>query len=185
LETRHLEFAIALADATLVRFNDAEQGGFWQSAAESTDLILRVKDDNDGAEPAGNSVATLALLKLAAITGRTEFRAAAEQVLNAAAGKMEQAPHALPYLLQALDFSLEEPKCIALTGELGADGFRSLLLATHSIYLPSKTVLGNQGPVDSFARSLSSRGVAAYVCTGQTCKPPTSDPTELRRLLQG
>jgi len=66
LESKHLDFAIALAEAMIARFYDAENGGFWQSIAEAKDLILRVKDDYDGAEPSGNSVATLALLKLAA-----------------------------------------------------------------------------------------------------------------------
>ncbi|MGH7991326.1 MAG: thioredoxin domain-containing protein, partial [Limisphaerales bacterium] len=51
LEPTHLDFAIELADAMLAKFYDSENGGFWQSAADSKDLILRVKDDYDGAEP--------------------------------------------------------------------------------------------------------------------------------------
>ena len=50
LEPEHLDFAIEIADAMLTKFFDSENGGFWQSAADSTDLILRVKDDYDGAE---------------------------------------------------------------------------------------------------------------------------------------
>src|SRR5205814_5121616 len=61
LEPKHLDFAIALAQAMLAKFYDAENGGFWQSAAGAKDLILRVKEDYDGAEPSGNSVAILAL----------------------------------------------------------------------------------------------------------------------------
>ena len=53
LETEHLDFALALAEAMLARFYDAENGGFWQSAAGAKDLILRVKEDYDGAEPSG------------------------------------------------------------------------------------------------------------------------------------
>jgi len=63
LEPKHLDFAIALAEAMIAKFHDPENGGFWQSAAASKDLIVRMKDDYDGAEPSGNSVATLALLK--------------------------------------------------------------------------------------------------------------------------
>jgi uncharacterized protein YyaL (SSP411 family) len=40
----------------LERFYDSEEGGFWQSVADSKDLIMRVKEDYDGAEPSGNSV---------------------------------------------------------------------------------------------------------------------------------
>ena len=79
LEPKHLDFAIALAEAMLAKFYDAENGGFWQSAAGAKDLILRVKEDYDGAEPSGNSVAILALLKLAAITDRKDFTQAGRE----------------------------------------------------------------------------------------------------------
>jgi len=184
IEPRHLRFAIELTEAMLARFHDAEDGGFWQSAAGSTDLILRVKDDTDGAEPAGNSVATLALLKLASITGREDFRAAAEKTLRVAAQKFEQMPHALPYLLQALDFWLDEPKRIVIVGQSGVEDFASLRRAVHSVYQPNKVVLGNTGPVEEFARTLPTKGAAtAYVCSGHTCQPPTHDVEQVRRLL--
>ena len=184
LEPRHLDFAIALADSMLARFYDAGNGGFWQSAADSTDLILRVKDDYDGAEPAGNSVAALALLKLAAITERADFRDAAEKTLRAASLKFEQTPQAVPYLLQALDYRMDEPKRVVIAGAPRAADTHRLLQAAHAVYSPNLAILGNQGAVDKFARTLPAKGwAAAYVCTGQTCKPPTSDPVALRDLL--
>jgi uncharacterized protein YyaL (SSP411 family) len=105
LEPKHLDFAIALAEAMIAKFYDAENGGFWQSAAGAKDLILRVKDDYDGAEPSGNSVATLALLKLAAITGREGFqKPAAEATLRLFAHRLQNFPQAMPFMLHALDF---------------------------------------------------------------------------------
>src|SRR6185369_11138555 len=95
LAPEHLDFAVELAEAMLAKFFDAENGGFWQSAANSKDLILRVKDDYDGAEPSGNSVATLALLKLGAITGRKKFAAAAEQTLQLFAHRLQHFPQAM------------------------------------------------------------------------------------------
>ena len=185
LEPKHLDFAIALADAMRVRFYDAEDGGFWQSAVDSTDLILRIKDDSDGAEPAGNSVATLAFLKLAVIAGRADYREVAERTLQAAAGKLDRTPQAVPCLMQALDFWLAEPVRIAIVGEPETAAARSLRCTAHSVYRPNKVVLGNHGAVDPFVRTLPTTHVAAYVCTGQTCKSPTSDPVELHCLLVG
>ena len=86
--------AIALAEAMIAKFYDSENGGFWQSAADAKDLILRVKDDYDGAEPSGNSVATLALLELAAITDREDFRKPAEATLRLFATRLEKIPQA-------------------------------------------------------------------------------------------
>jgi len=82
LEPGHLDFAIALAEVMIAKFYDTENGGFWQSASDAKDLILRVKDDYDGAEPSGNSVAALALLKLAAVTDRDDFKKPAEATLR-------------------------------------------------------------------------------------------------------
>ncbi len=110
LEPEHLDFAIALAEAMIAKFHDPENGGFWQSAGGAKDLILRVKDDYDGAEPSGNSVATLALLKLAAITGREDFKKPAEATLRLFAHRLQNFPQAMPFMLHALDFSLEEPR---------------------------------------------------------------------------
>src|SRR5690606_23212917 len=82
LDPQKLEFAVALADSMVARFYDKNEGGFWQSAADSKDLILRVKEDYDGAEPSANSVATLALCKLGAICDRQDFKEAAEKTLR-------------------------------------------------------------------------------------------------------
>jgi uncharacterized protein YyaL (SSP411 family) len=180
-----LDFAIALAEAMLVKFFDAENGGFWQSAVDSTDLILRVKDDYDGAEPSGNSVATLALLKLAAITGRNDFRHAAEITLKLFASRMEKLAQAVPYMLQALDFWLEEPRRVVIAGDPDAPEFHKLLRAAHAVYQPNKIVSGATGAVEEFSRTLPSNASAVvYLCTGQSCQAPTSDPTKVRELLR-
>ena len=186
LEAGHLEFAIALADAMLAKFYDPAEGGFWQSAGQANDLILRIKEDYDGAEPSGNAVATLALLKLAALTERKDFRAAAERSLRLFSSRLQQMPQAVPYLLLALDFSLEEPRRIVLAGDLHAPAGKRLLQAAHRVYQPHKVVLANAGPVEPFALTLQPKDSqpTAYVCTGTACQPPTHDTAKVRELLK-
>ena len=186
LEPKLLDFAIALSEAMIAKFYDAENGGFWQSAAASPDLILRVKDDYDGAEPSGNSVATLALLKLAAITDRADFQKSAEATLRLFGSRLEKTPQALPYLLHALDFSLEAPRRVVIAGDPRSAQARELIHATHSGYQPNKVVLGNAGAVEEFARTLPAKdSPVVYLCTGKACQPPTNDATEIRRRLIG
>jgi uncharacterized protein YyaL (SSP411 family) len=184
LQPQHLDFAIALAEAMLANFFDRENGGFWQSL-EARDLIFRQKEVYDGAEPSGNSVATLALLKLGAITGRKEFTDAAEKTLQLFAIRLEQGPQAVPYLLSALDFSLQQPLRAVVAGDAGSPAARDLLQSIHSVYQPNKVVLGNTGPVEEFALTLRAKdGVMTYVCTGNACQPPTRDRNELKNLLK-
>jgi uncharacterized protein YyaL (SSP411 family) len=185
LEPKHLDFAIALAEAMVAKFYDPVNGGFWQSAGEAKDLILRVKDDYDGAEPSGNSVATLALLKLAAITSREDLRKPAETTLRRFAHRLQNFPQAMPFMLHAVDFWLEEPRRVVMAGDANSANFQELLRAAHSVYQPDKIVLGNTGAVGEFVRTLPAQnGAVVYLCTGTACQPPTSRPEELRQLLR-
>jgi uncharacterized protein YyaL (SSP411 family) len=145
---------------------------------------MRVKDDYDGAEPSGNSVATLALLKLAAITGREDFKQAAEATLQLSAVRLQKQPAALAFMLQALDFWLDEPRRVVIAGKHDSASAKKLLHAAHSVFQPDKIVLGNTGAVEPFARTLTAKGEATvYLCTGNSCQPPTSDPAKVRELL--
>jgi hypothetical protein len=185
LKPVHLDFAAKLASAMLARFYDPEDGGFYNSAAGASDLIVRVKDDYDGAEPSGNSVAVLALLRLAAITARPEFRAPAEKTLRLFAGRLVDLPQAMPLLLHGLDFVLTEPRRVVITGDPSDPRAAALLRAAHSVYQPNKVILGQAGGVEPFAKTLPAGGPpTAYICTGNACLPPTSDPQKVADLLR-
>jgi hypothetical protein len=186
LAPTHLEFALALAESMIHQFHDPAGGGFWQSASDAPDLILRLKEDYDGAEPSGNSVACLALLKLAVITGRDEFRDVAERCLQWLAPRLQQFPQAVPCLLAALDFWLEATARVVVVGEPDGSDTCALIAAAHSVYQPNRVVLGHRGPVEPFAKTLPLRAAAcAYLCTGASCQPPTDSAHELRSQLRG
>jgi hypothetical protein len=186
LEPRHLEFALALAQSMNERFFDSEAGGFWQSAADATDLILRVKEDYDGAEPSGNSVAVLALLKLSAITDRKDLKQAAEKSLRLFSERLQNLPQATPYMLLALDFWLEEPRRVVLAGDVNSAEGKRLLRAAHSVYQPNKVVLAAAGPVEPFAKALPAKQgkPTVYLCLGTACQAPTHDAEKVKQLLR-
>jgi uncharacterized protein YyaL (SSP411 family) len=185
LDPKHLDFAIALAETMLAKFYDAAAGGFWQSPPGATDLILRVKEDYDGAEPSGNSVAALSLLRLGAITDRQEFKDAAAKTLRLFAERMQQLPQAMPAMLQALDFHLEEPRRVVIAGDVTSAKARELLRAAHSVFQPNKVVLGTTGAVEPFAKTLPAKdGPVVYLCTGSECQPPTADVRQVAALVR-
>jgi uncharacterized protein YyaL (SSP411 family) len=131
-------------------------------------------------------VAILALLKLGDITGQPRYRDAAEKSLNFFADRMDRQPAGTGYFLQALDYWLDEPGRVVITGDPADAGVRKLIAATQSVYQPVKVVLGNRGPVEEFAATIKDgNSPEAYLCTGKTCKPPTSDVAKLRELLKG
>jgi uncharacterized protein YyaL (SSP411 family) len=168
LDPEPLAFAEQLARTMLDQFLDREQGGFWQSDA-TPDLIVRVKEDYDGAEPSGNSVAALSLLKLAVITGNEAYRTAAGNVLRLFGQRLARLPQATAFMLRALAFFLGETQRVSIGGRATAVETRNLLSAAHSVYRPLKVITGGEtaGPAQ------------AQVCTGSACQTATSDPAQL------
>src|SRR4029077_6895354 len=69
-----------LADAILDQFADPA-GGFFDTADDHEELVTRPKDPQDNATPAGGSMATRVLLRLAALTGEGSDRTAAEAAI--------------------------------------------------------------------------------------------------------
>lgn len=172
LDHEYLDFAVAVAEGMLARFFDAAQGGFWQSEP-TDDLILRVKEDYDGALPSGNSVAVLSLLRLAAVTERPDFRNAAGKTLSLYGARLAQLPQAMTFMLQALAGALAEPRRIVISGPPDAPETRALLAVAHSVYQPFKIIASGAG-----------QGTAtAQVCVGTRCLLPTSDPEQLKEMI--
>ena len=124
------------------------------------------------------------MLKLAAITGRQDFKAAAEKTLYFCARRLYSAAQAVPHLLLALAFYLEEPNRAVIQGDAKLATTRALLHTVHSVLLPNKVVLGTSGPVDPTAKALPAEAAPTlFLCTGTACQPPTCDPETIKRLL--
>ena len=115
-DLQHLESAVKLTEKMSELFEDRQNGGFFSSPSGDASLVMRMKDDYDGAEPSGNSIAVLNLLRLAEMTNREEFREAAQKSLRAFASRMAGIPSGVPQMLVAYDFSLAKPKQIILVG---------------------------------------------------------------------
>jgi uncharacterized protein YyaL (SSP411 family) len=175
-----LSWASRLAERALAAFQDAEGGGFFSSPANQSDLVLRLKDDYDGAEPSANSVMTLALLRLARITGRSDFRTAADRTLEAFAGRMLSGGAGLPQMLVAQMFAMGKPMEIVLAGP--QNQHIGMLAEIRRRFLPNAVVLRaseaptSMPPVDGRA--------TAYVCENYACNLPVTETAALAELLQ-
>ncbi len=192
-EWRYLETSVALAGELIKRFTDTHKGGFFSTAEGSSDLVLRLKDDYDGAEPSGNSLAVQVLLRLAQLTGRTDFRQLAEKALEHFSATLKGSPVSAPQMLVALDFVRSIPKQIIVAGEPGDESTRALLRATRRQFIPHRLVLladeasrerlAQWQPTVRDMRPANGKP-AAYVCQNFTCQLPVTSLTELEDLLQ-
>jgi hypothetical protein len=193
-DRRDMEWAVRLAEKQSALFEDPAGGGFFHSPADAGDLVLRLKEDYDGAEPSGNSIAILNLLRLAQITGRLEFRASAERALAAFAPRLARVPVALPAMLTACEFYLAEPRQIVVVGPRDSAGTRALLRAFHSRFVANRIVLLVDteetrhalaaGIPAIEAMQLAGGLPSAYVCRNYACQLPVTEAAQLAELLQ-
>jgi uncharacterized protein len=169
------------------------QGGYFSTEEGAVDLLFRMKEDHDGAEPSANSIAAMNLARLAKVFGREEFQAAAARVLGAFHGSLERMPAALPQMLAALDSAMSEPVQIVLAGQRDFPDTVEFLRVIRGRYLPNKVVLladGGEGQdwlsghIEAIRLMTPVQGrTAAYVCQNFACELPVTEPTQLAELL--
>lgn len=180
-----LRSASQLTKVMQAAFEDQQDGGFFSTTEGDPHLVMRIKEDYDGAEPSGNSVAVTNLLRLAHMTGDDGFLASAERALGAFASKASSQPTGMPQMLAAALRWMEAPKQIVLAGE--SDELRPFLHVIRRRFLPNHAVLlAGTDIANTAVRSMKpvNGAAAAYVCENFTCKLPAIDPAQLSELLQ-
>ncbi len=107
-DKRWLDEAKALTDLMIEFHGDKEQGGFFYTSNDHEKLFARSKDQYDGAQPAGNSVAARNLVRLGTKTGDERYTREAERIFKALAGSLKANPGSLPALADALAMYLDD-----------------------------------------------------------------------------
>ncbi len=185
-EKRWLETARALHLELARRFAHPE-GGFYRTPDDHEAMLAREKPAYDGAEPTGNSVAALTLLRLEALTGEAGFREQAERLLRSAGALLAGAPAALGEMLLAVDFLLSLPREVVLVRPAeGSDC--ELLDVIRGRFEPSQVLIRQREgapPATPLAEDRPPRSgkAAAYVCVKGACQLPVTDPEDLAELL--
>jgi hypothetical protein len=186
--------AEALQRAMDAQFWDGAQGGYFNSAAGAADVVVRLKEDYDGAEPAATSTAAMNLFRLSSVTGDDALREQGRRAIAAFRGRWEATPHAMPQLLCAFELALEPPRHVVITGSPGSPAFRALASVVHERLAPRRTVVALDATPGArawfSARSpwMAQMGAGdasptAYVCEEFVCRAPARGPAELRIAL--
>ena len=185
-DIRWLKKAMDLDGVLEQYFEDKENGGFFMTGNDHEAMIAREKPNYDGAEPSGNSVALLNLLRLGEFTLEDRFRKRAEKALPAFLGNDETAPVALSEMLLALDFYLDRPKEIVIvTPEGEKAAAEPFLLVLRRQFFPNRVLIVTAEGKAAASLSEIIPGVenktaidgkaTAYVCDAGNCQLPTND----------
>jgi uncharacterized protein len=196
LDPKYFRAAQRTMDVAIEKYGDAENGGFFDRASDAPamgGLEVRRKPFQDSPTPSANSVAAMALTRMHAYTDDQKYYDWAKKTLEAFAGIAPQyGLFAATYGLAAVLFA-EHPTQVVITGVQGDSVAGQLERAANEVYRLGKAVLRITPQTSLEHLPLALRQAlphlpkdkaAALVCPGNTCLSPTSDPEELKRLVQ-
>ena len=175
-----LQMAVELVRRNFKSFEDETEGGFFSTTAHAPDIVLRIKDDYDGAEPSGNSVATDVLLRLAHLTGDDGFKASADRSLRSFAPKVKSQSTIAPQMVVALGRALAEPRQYVVRCAQIDSALESTLKARRQTFRPWSVMLAITDHTAQalretapFLASLERKGrLTIYECRNFTCELP-------------
>ena len=177
---KHLEQAIELMKFVLDHFADKADGGFYYTADDHEELIVRNKDFYDNAVPSGNAMAATVLVRLGKLTGEQTYLDAAQQAMAATVGLMKQAPSAVSQCLLALYLYLGPTYEFVLAGNLSDSSTTDTLADLRRRFLPNKVLAlaGEESDAPELLKDLLvgkkmlEDQPTLFVCEGFTCQAP-------------
>ena len=189
----YLQTALDLNSEMIKYFWDKQDGGFYFTAEDAEELIVRQKEIYDGAIPSGNSVAVSNLFRLSRITANTDFEDKANKIMLAFSKDVESAPSGYTQLMVALGFGIGPSYEIVIVGDPEADDTKEMLSSLGKHFIPYKVVLlkhDDQETADitriaeytEYHSSFDGKATA-YVCLDFACKMPVTNTEEMLKLL--
>ncbi len=196
LDAKYFQAALRTMAVAIDKYGDTSSGGFCDRASDAPamgGLEVRRKPFQDSPTPSANSVAAMALTRMHAYTDNPKYHEWAKNTLEAFAGVAPQyGLFSATYGLAAMLYA-DHPTQVVITGAAGDRAAAKLEEAANTVYRLGKAVLRltPQASLENLPMALRQTlphlpkdKAQALVCTGTTCRPPTSDPEELKRILQ-
>ncbi|XP_015190002.1 PREDICTED: spermatogenesis-associated protein 20 isoform X1 [Polistes dominula] len=193
LDPHWLEFAETLQDIQDELFWDTTNGGYYSTTKDDPTIILRLRDDHDGAEPCSNSIACGNLLRLTTYLERIEFKDKAERLLTSFQKPLTQLPSSLAEMVKTLLHYHDSSTEIYIIGNSDAEDTNELLRVVRERLIPGQVLIfaDPNKPDDILirknkvlAKMKQDKSVPrAYVCKYRTCSLPVTTPAELADLL--
>ncbi len=187
-----LQWALTLQLRLDELFWDPIDGAWFSTTGKDPSVLLRLKEEYDGAEPAASSIAVMNLLTLSHLTGDADMATHVERAFGSFGASASMRGRAVPMMLAALSTYHAGMPQVVIVGEPGAGDSRALARVVHRRYMPSALIVPiSRGHRAELARLLPwteplvmrNGQATAYVCRDFACEMPTSSPAELDSQL--
>ena len=173
------------------RFWDSELGGYFFTAHDGENLLVRQKEIYDGAIPSGNSIALMNLTRSYRLTGNSDLENKAEQIIRTFSKVVKSSPSMYTQFLSSLNFYLSAAKVILIVG----DDFQQVekyIRIIRDKYIPHKVICWknseNEKLISILLKHLSAypikdNEITIYLCENFVCSLPITSQEELFRAL--
>jgi uncharacterized protein YyaL (SSP411 family) len=186
-----LTWARDLVDVQTTLFYDARDGGWFSTTGEDRSVLLRVKEDYDGAEPAAASVTVRNLITLGHLLGDDALTTLAGRTLERYGPHIGRAVRVMPLMVANIALWHGGGTQIVIAGRPGADDTRALerTIARHdlpwAVTIPVDPTVTASSPLPWLrAMALRDGHAAAYVCSDFTCQAPVADAEALDAQIE-
>ncbi len=190
-EISYLQIALKCNEYFLEHFIDEINGGFYFTSDESEDLLVRMKDINDGAIPSGNSIAIINLVRLSKLTGNNDFHKIAQFASKAFYQQISSNPFWHTAALCGIDLLLSKSTEIVFTEGYNSSA-KEMIKAANSFFNPNQVILlknpENKIDVELIAPFTSDMNIEegktiAYVCNNFVCNLPVDNTKKMLELI--
>jgi hypothetical protein len=194
-DTRWLSWARRLQDTLDLHFWDQLRGGYFSTTDRDPAILLRLKEDYDGAEPTPTSVAVFNLWRFSQLYHNEVLLEHARHAVRAFAPRLDAQPFGMPLLLAGAALLETRPLQLILhAADPAQPGLAELLAEARRRYLPQLVVIriADQASREYFAprhpviEKLPEKPAVptAYLCEEFACRLPVTSPAELGRMLE-
>ena len=179
-----LEQALTWQRALDAHYADPETGGYYWSADDATDLLLRPHSTSDDATPNPNAVAAQNLVRLAVLSGDDKWRDKADRLIEGILSSVEKNLFGHVALLNALELRLRGAE-IVVTGRDADALFTAALKIPFITRVVLRAPTANALPVTHPARDkiMPAPGGAVFVCVGERCSLPVTSPEAIAEAV--
>ncbi|HEY6358052.1 MAG TPA: hypothetical protein VIX35_07400, partial [Vicinamibacterales bacterium] len=154
-----LMWAREIVDAQTALFFDDRDGGWFSTTGADASVLLRLKEDYDGAEPAASSVTVRNLLTLSHLSGDASLRDRAGRTLERYGAALGRIARVMPMMLANIVFWLSPSAQVVIVGARDEEGTRALERVVAAAYAPTMT----QMPVEPGSSQLAIGQVLPWI----------------------
>ncbi len=180
----YLERALAWQNAFDAHYADNDTGGYYLSADDASDLLLRPHSTQDDATPNPNAVAAQNLVRLAVLAGDDTWREKADRLIDGILSAAERNLFGHVALLNALDLRLRGAEIVSIGSQ--AEHFAQAALKLPFLdRIVLRAASANDLPASHPAQEKvkATLAGAAFVCVGERCSLPVTSPDQIAQAV--